>query len=268
MPLICICSPKGGVGKTTITANLAYSLARNGYQVLAIDFNNLNLLRLHFGIPLTDPRGLLEKRAMKSDWQNRAISINKTIQILPYGVSDTETQHRFDRQILSDDLFLPRQLKSLLSDPQRVILANFPTGCSAALQSISSLASGYLVPILADSASIALQPQIEKMRWLGKSYNDAIPYYLILNQLNPERTVSQDVANFSHFIFKDKLIGQIHTDECVPEAFSMQKSVFDFNPVSAAAYDIEKLAQTAILKFSLARPSISHHKEIDNPKRG
>lgn len=28
MPLICVCSPKGGVGKTTLAANLAYSLAR------------------------------------------------------------------------------------------------------------------------------------------------------------------------------------------------------------------------------------------------
>jgi MinD-like ATPase involved in chromosome partitioning or flagellar assembly len=33
MPLICVCSPKGGVGKTTLAANLAYSLARTGSKV-------------------------------------------------------------------------------------------------------------------------------------------------------------------------------------------------------------------------------------------
>lgn len=37
MPLICVCSPKGGVGKTTLAANLAYSLARTGSKVLALD---------------------------------------------------------------------------------------------------------------------------------------------------------------------------------------------------------------------------------------
>ena len=30
MPLICVCSPKGGVGKTTLAANLAWALARAG----------------------------------------------------------------------------------------------------------------------------------------------------------------------------------------------------------------------------------------------
>ena len=34
MPLVCVCSPKGGVGKTTIAANLAWSLARAGSKVL------------------------------------------------------------------------------------------------------------------------------------------------------------------------------------------------------------------------------------------
>jgi hypothetical protein len=48
MPLICVCSPKGGVGKTTLTANLAYALARSGSKVLALDFDVQNALRLHF----------------------------------------------------------------------------------------------------------------------------------------------------------------------------------------------------------------------------
>ncbi|VFS69804.1 Cell division inhibitor MinD [Raoultella planticola] len=61
MPLICVCSPKGGVGKTTLAANLAYSLARAGSKVLAIDFDVQNALRLHFGVPLSDERGYVAK---------------------------------------------------------------------------------------------------------------------------------------------------------------------------------------------------------------
>lgn len=67
MPLICVCSPKGGVGKTTLAANLTYALARSGSKVLAIDFDMQNALRLHFGVPLSDERGYVAKSAESYD---------------------------------------------------------------------------------------------------------------------------------------------------------------------------------------------------------
>lgn len=62
MPLICVCSPKGGVGKTTLAANLAYSLARTGSKVLALDFDVQNALRLHFGVPLNMSGAMWRRR--------------------------------------------------------------------------------------------------------------------------------------------------------------------------------------------------------------
>lgn len=59
MPVISVCSPKGGVGKTTIVANLAYSFARSGTKVVVVDFDPQNALRLYFGMPLNDERGFI-----------------------------------------------------------------------------------------------------------------------------------------------------------------------------------------------------------------
>lgn len=37
--IISVINQKGGVGKTTTTANLAYALGKNGYKILAVDFD-------------------------------------------------------------------------------------------------------------------------------------------------------------------------------------------------------------------------------------
>ena len=57
MPIVCFASPKGGVGKTTLAANIAGRLAQTGQRTLVLDLDPQNALRLHFGIPLSDPAG-------------------------------------------------------------------------------------------------------------------------------------------------------------------------------------------------------------------
>ncbi len=50
---ILITGGKGGIGKTTLTANLSYSLAELGYDVIALDANlTTPNLGLHLGVPL------------------------------------------------------------------------------------------------------------------------------------------------------------------------------------------------------------------------
>ena len=48
MKVVSIINYKGGVGKTTITSNLAAGLATKGYKVLAIDLDPQSNLTLSF----------------------------------------------------------------------------------------------------------------------------------------------------------------------------------------------------------------------------
>ncbi|MEK7756141.1 MAG: AAA family ATPase [Planctomycetota bacterium] len=54
MRRIAVINQKGGVGKTTTTANLGAALANNGLRVLLIDLDPQGHLTLHFGAELRD----------------------------------------------------------------------------------------------------------------------------------------------------------------------------------------------------------------------
>lgn len=240
MSVICVHSPKGGVGKTTLTANLAHSLARTGVKVLAIDFDVQNSLSLHFGVPLSDDRGYVAKSIESSDWSDSILTAGGNIFILPYGNVTEEEQEKFENNLLNDELFLTRGLHSLLNYPNLVIIADLPSGRSPVLKAVSSLSSLHLVPFLSDTASLALLSQVESKRLIGGMQAE---HYFVLNQIDNRRNVSRDVALFMKDRLGNKLLGEIHKDESVIEAHAAQKLILDFNPVSSAAFDIDNIAK-------------------------
>ena len=231
MPLICVCSPKGGVGKTTLAANLAYSLARAGSKVLVVDFDVQNALRLHFGVPLSDERGYVTKALELHDWSQCVLSAGSNIFVLPYG-DVSEAQHQaFDQYLATDPHFLTRGLAALLNYPGLIITA------------LTSLADLHLVPLLADTASMSTLSHVEKQRLTGGKLNNKLGHYFVLNQSDNRRQVSRDVTALMEDKLGDRLLGIIHRDESVVEANASQKSVLDFSSSSAAAFDIEIIAK-------------------------
>lgn len=206
MPLICVCSPKGGVGKTTLAANLAYSLARTGSKVLALDFDVQNALRLHFGVPLNDERGYVAKALELHDWSQRGLS-------------------------------------ALLNYPGLITIADMPPGPSPALKALTGLADLHLIPLLADTASMSTLAHVEKQRLTGAALNHKHGHYFVINQSDSRRQVSRDVTSLMEEKLGERLLGVIHRDESVVEANASQKSILDFNASSAAAFDIEIMAK-------------------------
>ncbi len=246
MPLICVCSPKGGVGKTTLAANLAWALARAGSKVLALDFDVQNALRLHFGVPLSDERGYVAKALELHDWSQCVLSAGSNIFVLPYGdVSDAQRQ-AFDERLSHDEHFLTRGLAALLNYPGLITIADLPPGPSPALKALTSLADMHLVPLLADTASTSALAHVEKQRLTGGELNHKLGHYFVINQSDNRRQVSRDVTALMEEKLGDRLLGIIHRDESVVEANASQKSILDFNSSSAAAFDIEIIAKKSL----------------------
>ena len=239
MPLVCVCSPKGGVGKTTLAANLAYTLARDGSKVLAIDFDVQNALRLHFGVPLSDGRGFVAKSAESPDWSPFILTTGGNIFVMPYGDVTEEQRIEFEKNLSQDPNFLKRGLQTVLNYPGLIIVADFPPGPGPALKAMAALADLHLVVMLADTASLSLLPQIENEKMTGGALNQRSGHFFVLNQSDSRRHISRDVTTFMQQRLGDRLLGVVNRDESVAEANASQQSIYDFSPVSAAAFDIE-----------------------------
>ncbi|MBB3102543.1 cellulose biosynthesis protein BcsQ [Azomonas macrocytogenes] len=259
MPLICLGSPKGGVGKTMLTANLAFAMQRLGLPVSVIDFDVQNALRLHFGMPLDDPRGYVAQAGQYADWQQFAINTPTGIRLLPYGQADEAQRLQFETRLAEDPMFLAEALQGLLSIPQMVVLADTPPGPSPALNALNRLADIRIAVLLADAASTALIPTIERGSFFSpQDAKSLLPVTYIVNQVDRRRRLNLDSTEFLQSRLGASLLGLVHRDEALAEALAMQVSIFTFDSTSASAsaYDIDRIAQQlGQLIETIKRPS-------------
>ncbi|WP_337263878.1 MULTISPECIES: cellulose biosynthesis protein BcsQ [unclassified Serratia (in: enterobacteria)] len=259
MPLVCVCSPKGGVGKTTVAANLAYALARSGSKVLVVDFDTQNALRLHFGVPIADNRGFVAQSGALSDWSQFILKVGPNLFVLPCGEVTEDERLQFEDNLMNEPMFIQRGLSAVLKIPDMVVIADLPPGRNAALKAMESVADMRIVVLLADTASLSLLPLVEQHKFMNKPLNNKMGEYYVVNQSDMRRTLSRDVTLFFEQRLRDKLLGTIHRDECVPEANASQRAIMDISPVSAAAFDVDHISKKVAVILGLSVGDGAYH---------
>ena len=261
MPIISVCSPKGGVGKTTLVANLAYAFSKSGTKVVVIDFDPQNATRLYFGVSLTDERGIVT--IPNKDWISSCINVDRNLYMLPFGKSNKEQRAIFDEALKQPNYFKEVQ-SSLFDNPDILVIADFAPGYTQALDSIATVSNLQIVPLLADAASVSLFSQLLSGGLMDGLVGGGLGYYIVLNQIDNRIKLNREVQNFALTNFKDNLLGMVHKDTNVTEAAGQQISVYDYNKNSAAAFDMEVIAQKVaqILGFDVKKGTM-----IINPLR-
>lgn len=240
MNLLCLASPKGGVGKTTLTSNLAFALQRLGRQVVVIDFDVQNALRLHFGMALEDGRGYVAEALEVEDWQRFVFDTPSGIGLLPYGTVTSAQRERFELALQQTPEFLARRLGAVLRRPNVITLVDLPPGPSPALSSMAKLGATFIAVLMADSASLSMLPNLENGSFFGPHARE---HFYVINQVDMRRRLNRDVTEFLQSRIGSPLLGMVHRDEAVAEANAAQMSLFDYAPGAAAVYDLDSIAR-------------------------
>ncbi len=246
MPLICFASPKGGVGKTTLSANLADALQRDGRRVLVIDFDPQNTLRLHFGVPLTDMGGFTADLPRRPDWHACVRETASGVMVLPHGAMELRGALGLAAALERDPDLLAAPMRSILSDPGLTVIADTPPGPSHALAVLVPMASMVVAVLQAEAISAALIPDIDSGRFLGSGTMAALfagRLRVVLNEVDLNSRLSRAAADAVARHLGPRLLGAVSRDETLAEALAMQKLVQEIAPDSRAAEDIRGIAR-------------------------
>ncbi len=172
---ITIASGKGGVGKTTLTANVGIALAMSGHKVLLVDADvamaNLSLLLGMQNSPITLHEVLIGEASV----EDAIYSGPKGIELIPSGLS-LESYRRVDSERL-------KSVIESLEDHYDFVLLDAPAGIERNVLSALASVKQVLIVTTPNSPSIAdaLKTKIVAQRLNAK------PFGVILNMVRGEK---------------------------------------------------------------------------------
>lgn len=239
MVLVVVSSPKGGVGKTTLVANLAVALRRRGRQVTAVDFDSQNALRFLLAPEYEGDLGVARCTARGLPWTAAVLEGAGGVRVAPYG--EASTSERLRMKDVMEEGALSQALSSLMRSDDEIVIADTTPGEGRLQQRLETLADLKLIVLLADAGSMALTPTYRD-GLLMRPMSESPTTFGVLNQVDPRRRLSRDIAEFIATHAADRFIGVVHYDEALAEAAARGESIVEASPNSLSAADIEAIA--------------------------
>lgn len=256
--IIGILNQKGGVGKTTTTANLGAALAELGKRVLLVDLDAQSNLSAHLGLAAKEDPDNLEKTplpeftiydVLKGSKGIGDIIINrsKNLDMVPSSLLLSAADLELGG-VVGRELILKRSLAPV-KDDYDIILIDCPPALG--LLSLNALAAVEKVVIPVQSEYLALHgvrqllDTIEQVRTI---YNPSLIVGGVLICLHDNRKrLARAVADTVRSYFGDLVFDTIiRTNVALAEAPANGQSIFEYSPKSSGAEDYMSLAKEVL----------------------
>jgi len=225
MRVISVLSGKGGVGKTTVTANLSAALAKLGYDVVALDANlTTPNLGIHFGLHLAEItlHDILKNTEMLRD----GIYLYQGVKIIPGSLSVEDI-------INVDPSNLSKVIANLTSD---FVFIDSAAGLGREALASLSVSDEILVVTNPDLPSVAdALRAIRIAEKLGKKISG-----VVLNRVGRSKNELKKVDVES--VLSYPVIAQIPEDKLVQRSIDERRPLIYSYPNSKAAIEIQNLA--------------------------
>lgn len=238
---IAVIGGKGGVGKTTISSNLAYALTKLGEDVIAIDSNlTTPNLGIHFGMHLP-PKTLHD--VLRGD-----ASLKNATYAHPYGFKFIPASISVDALNDVDIGKLPNVTFNLTGKADYILIDSAAGLGREALSAIDAADEILLVtnpdmPSVADALKTA-----DIARKLDKNIIGVV--------INRRKKKQHELSTGEIRDMLDvPVISEVPEDKLVAESISAKQPIVDYAPDSDASIEIRRLAHTITgRKFDYRKP--------------
>jgi len=246
MKLVALSGICGGVGTTTVTAELAHHLQAREKTTLLFDFSPQNALRLHFGMTWNNRHGLAPQILAGRPWNEAAFRCENGVVFLPFGHCDYADLPRFYERIERTPEWLKARLDETEISDDGFVLIDCP---SSSVLYDESHALADLIIVVLDTDTLSYAALAESQIGIAPEYAEKTVF--VVNKYDPAREIDRDVYQLLRQDIGNFLCPvMIHRDESVREAFACQLSVGKYEPASQSAADFGALATWLIAKLS------------------
>jgi len=250
---LSVTSGKGGVGKSTIVANLGLSLANRGKKVLLLDGDlGMGNLDIMFGYPSSN--ALQKALRGEIELKDAMVELKNNLFLLPGGSGVYDLHHvtAVQRQMLIDQI-------SLLETQFDYLIIDTAPGIDDNVLALNSAVQEIIVVITPDPSS--LTDSYSLMKVLNQRYKES-RFSLLFNMVNDEREALRLYKAVSeigekHLDVHMSYRGFVPTDLNLRKTIRAQQLVVEKEPRCLASLSIKDLAE-----------NISNYKEIPASKGG
>ena len=245
---VAVINQKGGVGKTTTTANLGYMLAQQGYKVTLIDLDPQGSLTISLGVNWQEKLGIEDLLLHDEVLENVIVEGRKNLRLIPCGNNLGQAEH-IDKSASST---IAKKLKQVLNqlDDDYVLIDCPPSSgflIICALYAIDEV----LIPISSDYLTLhGLSHLLGTLKGFEKRLRHEIKKWFVVTRFHPRRRLSQDVKEKLISYFPDQVLKtSIRETTALAESPSFGLTVDEHHKGCNGAIDYRNLAED----FSIGR---------------
>lgn len=241
MKVIAVKGLYGGAGTTTVTANLASSMRRRQHPVVVIDLCATNMLRLHFGMPMHDKRGLFHAGKLVTDLRSAAFETEQGLIYLPLGDVSEQPEHS------ELSALLPRLyalLEQFSTEQQLQVFIDVPTSDHELLCALAPLCHVMLHVLTPDPRVYPALHYFSVKQWPAIQA-DTLHHYFVVNQYAPHLELHRDITDLLRYELVPELLvpTYIQRDQHLPEAFATQQAAIGYTLGAQANVDFVAIAE-------------------------